>query len=296
MSRWFDGFHDYLYTSPAKTAAPVSMAVWFYPETIAANQMLIGLIETGGANSSFRLNAEGAVGGDPLRAYTIGPGVNKYAQASTGFSINTWQHACGVFAANNDRRVYLNGGNKGTNSESATPTGISNTILGARPYTPLVFDSLLGSLAEAAIWDVALTDDDVLILSKGYSPLLVKPESLLLYVPLIRSNDEDLIGGLSLTSFGIGSADITAHPRVFYPSPQGLHIDEAAPVFNPPTNLVCTVVSSTQIDLSWTDNSPDETGFSVERSTDGVSFSVIDTVPANVTAYNDTGLTPGTTY
>ena len=63
-----------------------------------------------------------------------------------------------------------------------------------------------------------------------------------------------------------------------------------------PSDLVLAVISSTQIDLSWTDNSDDETLFSIERSTDGVSYTEIDTVEADVTTYEDTGLDAGTEY
>ena len=57
------------------------------------------------------------------------------------------------------------------------------------------------------------------------------------------------------------------------------------------TLLNATVVSQTQINLSWTDNSADETGFKVERD---VTLVII--TAANVTSYSDTGLTCGTTY
>jgi hypothetical protein len=55
-------------------------------------------------------------------------------------------------------------------------------------------------------------------------------------------------------------------------------------------------VSSSQINLSWTDNSNNETGFKVERSTDGTTFTQIATVGANVTMYVNTGLSPLTRY
>ncbi|MDM8565856.1 BspA family leucine-rich repeat surface protein [Candidatus Halobeggiatoa sp. HSG11] len=58
-----------------------------------------------------------------------------------------------------------------------------------------------------------------------------------------------------------------------------------------PSSLNATAVSDTQINLSWTDNSDNETGFKIKR--DG---SLINTTSANVTNYNDTGLICDTTY
>ena len=62
-----------------------------------------------------------------------------------------------------------------------------------------------------------------------------------------------------------------------------------------PTNLVATAVSSTQIELIWTDNSTDEKGFYLYRRNGG-SYRRIVAFEANTTSYNDTGLSPETTY
>ena len=48
--------------------------------------------------------------------------------------------------------------------------------------------------------------------------------------------------------------------------------------------------------LSWVDNAATEAGYKIERSTDGVNFTQIGTVGANVTTYYDTGLNSGTNY
>ncbi|HEX8524410.1 MAG TPA: NPCBM/NEW2 domain-containing protein [Tepidisphaeraceae bacterium] len=65
-----------------------------------------------------------------------------------------------------------------------------------------------------------------------------------------------------------------------------------------PSNLTATAASPTQINLSWKDNSGNETGFKIERSLKAnTGWSLIGTVSANVTTYSDTNsLNPGTTY
>jgi hypothetical protein len=64
-----------------------------------------------------------------------------------------------------------------------------------------------------------------------------------------------------------------------------------------PSALAATVVSASRIDLSWSDNSANETGFKVQRSeTSGGPWTDLTTTPAGTTAYNDTGLSPGTQY
>jgi hypothetical protein len=64
-----------------------------------------------------------------------------------------------------------------------------------------------------------------------------------------------------------------------------------------PSDLSATAVATTQIDLSWTDNASDETGFKIERSKRvNTAFAQIDTVGADETSYNDTTVSKGTLY
>jgi len=64
-----------------------------------------------------------------------------------------------------------------------------------------------------------------------------------------------------------------------------------------PSSLSATAIAKTQIDLSWTDNATDETGFKIERSKRvNTSFAQIATVGSDVTSYSDTTVSKGTTY
>ncbi len=63
-----------------------------------------------------------------------------------------------------------------------------------------------------------------------------------------------------------------------------------------PTGLAATANSWDAIDLIWTDTSSDESGFRVERSLDGSSFSEIASLPADTSGYTDAGLAPNTSY
>jgi len=67
---------------------------------------------------------------------------------------------------------------------------------------------------------------------------------------------------------------------------------------NPVSGLATTATSSSQINLSWIDNSTDETGFKIERATPNCAstFSLITTTAANTTTYQNTGLTASTNY
>ena len=63
-----------------------------------------------------------------------------------------------------------------------------------------------------------------------------------------------------------------------------------------PTNLTATPFSSSQINLTWMDNSNNEDGFRIERSPNGTNFTQVASVGMNVTTYSDTGLAAATNY
>ncbi|MEW6173209.1 MAG: fibronectin type III domain-containing protein [Bacillota bacterium] len=63
-----------------------------------------------------------------------------------------------------------------------------------------------------------------------------------------------------------------------------------------PSSLVATAASSTAVNLSWTDNSGDETGFVIEAKAGGSDYSVIGAIGPNFSTYAHTGLSPDTTY
>ena len=76
-------------------------------------------------------------------------------------------------------------------------------------------------------------------------------------------------------------------------------VTQAAPaVPAAPTNLTATAVSRSQINLGWTDNASNETGFYIERCKGSTCtrFARIATVGANVTTYSNTGLSSNTSY
>jgi hypothetical protein len=65
---------------------------------------------------------------------------------------------------------------------------------------------------------------------------------------------------------------------------------------NAPDNLQYSVVSSSQINLTWNDNSDNEDGFEIEQSQDDANYTMIDDVPENTTTYDVTGLSEEEDY
>ena len=64
-----------------------------------------------------------------------------------------------------------------------------------------------------------------------------------------------------------------------------------------PSGLAATAQGSNAIKLSWTNNSSNQTAITVQRSTDGTSFTTITAnVAAGATSYTDSGLSASTKY
>jgi hypothetical protein len=64
-----------------------------------------------------------------------------------------------------------------------------------------------------------------------------------------------------------------------------------------PTGLAAAAGSSSTVYLSWSNAATNQTGFAVDRSTDGgTTWTQITTVGSTATTYTDSGLTAGTTY
>ena len=86
-----------------------------------------------------------------------------------------------------------------------------------------------------------------------------------------------------------------------YPSMTVQSISDVLPIINPPSNLTATLMAGPGVTLSWADNTVNETGFIIERSTNGgATFTLLTTVAAHnntgTVTYNDMSVTLGNIY
>lgn len=214
------------YAGSPVSAFPFSFVCWFYPTDATSNHALVGVSSTNQvANNTCLLYALGAVAGDPVAAYCEGtPFGGARADSTAGFTANAWHHAAAVFTSASSRTVYLNGGNSATNTTTQTPdfTATLETNLGAwysdTSNSYVLFAST--RIAEAAVYNVALTASDVAALARGYSPICVRPADLVAYWPLGghhgQHDNDHWKNGYDLTA--VNSPTWADHPRVIYPA------------------------------------------------------------------------------
>ena len=88
------------------------------------------------------------------------------------------------------------------------------------------------------------------------------------------------------------------HKQPMAPSVEAASTVGSGSGVNAPSGTNAVAVSKSQIDVSWQDNSTNETGFELDRSTTGASgaFTLRVTTGPHVTSYSDQGLDPSTQY
>jgi hypothetical protein len=104
---------------------------------------------------------------------------------------------------------------------------------------------------------------------------------------------------IQVNSLAAGTYYIGVSAFLLGGSPYTLTVTSSAAAATPaaPTNLTATATSGTTINLSWTDNATNETGYVIEGRVGNSGYSVIPgTIGANSTGATITGLTAGITY
>jgi hypothetical protein len=191
----------------------LTLACWFNADNATAFHSLLGVYSdaTIGSRPYYELYASGAVAGDPVSFYAYSGG-QAVAHTTTGYSANTWTHACGVQSASNNRTAYINGGSSATNTTTVNFTP-NKFRIGASMNTSgglILFAD--ARIAECGIWNATLDAAEIASLAKGMTCDKVRPQSLVFYAPLVR----DLLdqkGGLTITNNN--GATVANHPRVY---------------------------------------------------------------------------------
>jgi len=221
----YSSANHFVYTGAPVTATPLTLACWVYPSAVANINTYLSLCYTGGAGAFLDgFNIRNVASSGLVRA-EVGDGTNTSGGNAGAVTTGAWNHVAGVFTSSTSRTPYLNGAVGTENTTSRTPSAAADkTVIGIRYFQNNAKDSAANEsqIAEATIWNVALTAAEILQLAAGYSPLFVRPASLMAYYPLVRgdaSGDEpDVWRGLKMVEQG--TVVVQSHPRVFYPAPR----------------------------------------------------------------------------
>jgi hypothetical protein len=209
------------YAAGVVTAAPLTMACWVKTSITGTAQSPMSLNNTASILNRNEFDLRLTSGNQVSAAIGDSVGFSQ-SNAPGTFTANTWFHAAAVFASATSRTAYFNGAASTPNTTSRVPSGINGTSIGkqlsASPGNIPLAPAGTGDIGEAAIWNVALTDADIAALAAGLSPLLVRPDALVGYWPLlgVGSPENNLVSNVSRMTI-TGSLSQSEHPRVFLP-------------------------------------------------------------------------------
>lgn len=216
----------------------ITLACWAYPDSFTSAW---GLINKRSSATSANAYSMGMGYTSTTRwelqlgnAANTAVGAAYYATRSE--AAGSWYHVCmtydGSLSAGSRCAIYIDGVSKAVTASTdanVTPgNAASDLVLGRVNNTgSFYFD---GRMAEAAVWDVALSADEAAALADRAAPILVRPANLAFYAPLVRSLHDVMSG-----TVGTSSAAVIEHPPMRYPG--RVHVAPASgvggPVFKP---------------------------------------------------------------
>jgi serine protease AprX len=207
------------------------------------------------------------------------------------------------------------------NATDGTAKFVDNTSAGLNTGGVKTYNAVTsgGLLKISVVWtDYPSTETAAINLVNDLDLVVTAPNGTTIYQGNVFSGGWSATGGsldrrnnvenvyLQAATNGTYKIEVKGYNVPNGPQPFALVVEGASslsevappPVPAAPSSLGATVISRTQINLSWTDNSSDENGFAIERCAGSscTNFAQIATVGPGVTSYANTGLTRNTTY
>lgn len=220
MARSFNGSSNYMSVpETATTGTAWTLAVISSHNSLAngAVPAIVSIPDTsaGSVDRSISCYYRGDLSGDPVQNRWVDNTLVGSRQSSGGYSTNTLQSIIARGDSANASSIFLDGVKTTgvTTNVMVGSTAMKQLTVGAYVSFSGVYQEFVnGSIAMVAYWGAALTDDECIALSKGFSPKRIRPQSLRKYLPLVRDAVELKTGATVTTN---GSPGVTAHPRTY---------------------------------------------------------------------------------
>lgn len=224
MARVFTGSSSLYLTASSSPVSdePLTMSIWVYPTDLTSDWSGYFVLANSARTQYYQIRTLSYFDYRPM-FQAGGASSSGYSLHGTLMSTNAWQHLAGVATSASERVVYRNGVTATpnyTNIGTATPT---LTDVGAGLLSGSRTRYARGWLAHAAVWNVALTSTEVLALSRGASPFIIRPEGLVAYWPITGrlSPEHALAGDTNLTVAGspayADSPSVYRRPKLLKP-------------------------------------------------------------------------------
>lgn len=207
MAFSFDGATANLTLSAALfTAVPFTMAGMFKRPSVGAVTSFLAMYDNVTEANTFRMNSPAS---NIIQGVTTAATVNGVGATTETCVVNKWFGAAMISGAANSRYAAHNGRFGAQETTNLTPTGLASFVIGGRG---LGVQFLLGLAAEIAVWLAALTPSETAAHANGVPAYKIRPESLLLYMPLrIKTGIRDF-GPRQLVFTNTAAVPVSDHP------------------------------------------------------------------------------------
>lgn len=214
-----DALVQYLYRpESAVTNEPFTLGGWFYTNDAAVEQVCVCLGRDGAAFPAWSVLFTSASAGQNFRIKKRHSTGTASASGATVYALNTWYHIVGVFTADNDRKLYVNGALETSTTVEGLDGSVPNQFeIGARKSSSVV-NPLSGGFAEVFMFDVALTAEEIACLAKYYSPEHIRPGSRRAYARGIGRSESVRDEATGQTFTHVGGFSRVDHPPMRYSS------------------------------------------------------------------------------
>ncbi len=224
----FDGTDDNVHYGdiPAiDDATKLSCSMWVYLDDLLANYIIMASAPGSTVGFNFRYDL---LDGADARIWffnvreSAGAGTdeNNVKGQTDSASSGVWEHVFWSFEAGSATGLQL--WVDGTETTNGSPRSAALIADAGKGGGNIIFGEnnsgggdLPGRIAEVGCWDEILTDPEIVSLSKGFSPPLIRPSALIFYAPMIgkTQQDNDLTGNGAAPTYANQTAS-TPHPRV----------------------------------------------------------------------------------
>lgn len=145
----------YVTLSKAYVSLPLSVCVWFRPDSAAANNILFWTGATGGWNGHYLIaNSSGLLQAASAQSTTFA------VSSGIAYTAGAWQHAAGVWASAAARQAYCNGTPDTIETTSKTPANWTVSYVGSVATNLSI--GFTGNIAEVRVYQRALSQADIM--------------------------------------------------------------------------------------------------------------------------------------
>jgi len=149
---FLDGVDDRMLADVTVTGTPYTMCAWFNTSITSTTRTLVSVYYNSVHWGIIQISGNGKSVYTGIRA-----GGTAEFSPTVAVELNQWYHVCGVFAADDERHLYVDGTFRNTDTASVTPTAFIGTQIGynvdSYPFP--------GIIDEVKIYNRALTTDEI---------------------------------------------------------------------------------------------------------------------------------------